>query len=459
MANINRVILVGNLTRDPELRHTPSGTSVCKLRLAVNSARRTRPRASGARSPTTSSPSGATRARSCALPLEGRPVAIDGRLDWREWEAQDGSKRQAVEIIADNVQFLGSRDGGGEGGGERQFVPAGAADDTADFVRRRRRHSVLGVRVAKTQERSEQEAAAAGRTDPQAELLLLQGQGRRGRLQERQPAAAVHLREGEDPLQADHRRVPPASGQVSVAVKRARDGAAAVRVGQVMEVILLSDVDKVGLKGDVVNVARGYARNYLVPRRLAEEATPARVAELQKRESQRARRRRRSTRRASSPTCSRRCSASTSSGPDRLAVRLGDADRHRRGALDAEEGPRRPPQGRYRPIKRIGRYSVPVELFQDVTVDVQTHVVPEGGELPPDEELEAMEAAERAEQEAAAEQPRLRLVLEEVEEAELTGRERTSGGSPGSRRFPAASSTTSDPPTLRRPRRATASDC
>jgi single-strand DNA-binding protein len=61
-------------------------------------------------------------------------VAIGGRLDWREWEAQDGSKRQAVEVIADNVQFLGSRDGGGEGGGERQFVPAGAADDTADFT-------------------------------------------------------------------------------------------------------------------------------------------------------------------------------------------------------------------------------------------------------------------------------------------------------------------------------------
>jgi single-strand DNA-binding protein len=73
---------------------------------------------------------------SCAQYLaKGRPIGIDGRLDWREWEAQDGTKRQAVEIIAENVQFLGSR-GDGEGGGGRQFVPegagaAGAAD--ADF--------------------------------------------------------------------------------------------------------------------------------------------------------------------------------------------------------------------------------------------------------------------------------------------------------------------------------------
>ena len=72
------------------------------------------------------------QAESCSQFLaKGRPVGVDGRLDWREWDAQDGTKRQAVEIIADTVQFLGGRDGGG-GGGEAQFVPAGAAD-TADF--------------------------------------------------------------------------------------------------------------------------------------------------------------------------------------------------------------------------------------------------------------------------------------------------------------------------------------
>jgi single-strand DNA-binding protein len=75
------------------------------------------------------------QAESCAQFLaKGRPIGVDGRLDWREWEAQDGSKRQAVEIIADTVQFLGSRDGGEGGGGERQFVPANAgAGAGADF--------------------------------------------------------------------------------------------------------------------------------------------------------------------------------------------------------------------------------------------------------------------------------------------------------------------------------------
>ena len=68
------------------------------------------------------------------VPVEGAPVAIDGRLEWREWEATDGSgKRQAVEIIAESVQFLGSRDGGGGGGDAPQFVPAGAAGESADF--------------------------------------------------------------------------------------------------------------------------------------------------------------------------------------------------------------------------------------------------------------------------------------------------------------------------------------
>jgi single-strand DNA-binding protein len=133
MANINRVILVGNLTRDPELRHTPSGTAVCKLRVAVNT--RQKDAASGQ---WTDKPNyfdvtvWGNQGESCAQYLsKGRPIGIDGRLDWREWEAQDGSKRQAVEIIAENVQFLGSR---GDGESQAQFVPAGsepAAD--ADF--------------------------------------------------------------------------------------------------------------------------------------------------------------------------------------------------------------------------------------------------------------------------------------------------------------------------------------
>jgi single-strand DNA-binding protein len=136
-ANINRVVLVGNLTKDPELRHTPSGTAVCSLRLAVNTRRK-----DGATGEWTEKPNyfditvWGNQGESCAQYLsKGRPVAVDGRLEWREWDAQDGTKRQAVEIIADSVQFLGSR-GDGEGGGQPQFVPAGAAAQTenADFA-------------------------------------------------------------------------------------------------------------------------------------------------------------------------------------------------------------------------------------------------------------------------------------------------------------------------------------
>src|SRR5437879_790736 len=139
MANINRVVLVGNLTRDPELRHTPSGTAVCKLRIAVNT------RMKGQDGQWTDKPNyfdvtvWGNQGESCSQYLsKGRPIAVDGRLDWREWDATDGSgKRQAVEIIADTVQFLGSREGGGGGGelggGGNQYVPAGAtAGSTAD---------------------------------------------------------------------------------------------------------------------------------------------------------------------------------------------------------------------------------------------------------------------------------------------------------------------------------------
>jgi single-strand DNA-binding protein len=134
-ANINRVVLVGNLTRDPEMKHLPSGTALCSLRIAVNTRRKDE---SGQ---WTDKPNyfdvsvWGAQGESCAQYLsKGRPVAIDGRLEWREWEATDGSgKRQAVEIVADNVQFLGSR-GDSEGAGGSPFVPAGAAQATgADF--------------------------------------------------------------------------------------------------------------------------------------------------------------------------------------------------------------------------------------------------------------------------------------------------------------------------------------
>lgn len=174
-----------------------------------------------------------------------------------------------------------------------------------------------------------------------------------------------------------------------------------------MDVILLTDVEKVGLRGDVVSVSRGYMRNYLGPRRLAEEATRARVAELEKRESQRARH-----------------EAQSFEDAQKIAKALGKAELR----FDVNAGPQGTLFGSVtatdvadeiweklkirvdrrkidlsEPIKRIGRYEIPVEIFTDVTAEVRTLVVPEGGELPPEEELEAMEAAEKAVEEAEAE--------------------------------------------------------
>jgi single-strand DNA-binding protein len=135
MANINRVVLVGNLTRDPELRHTPSGTAICKLRVAVNSRQKDPATGEWGEKPNYFDVTvWGNQGESCAQYLsKGRPVGIDGRLDWREWEdKQTGQKRQAVEIIADSVQFLGSR---GEGG-ESQYIPSSdVAADQSDFAK------------------------------------------------------------------------------------------------------------------------------------------------------------------------------------------------------------------------------------------------------------------------------------------------------------------------------------
>jgi single-strand DNA-binding protein len=130
--NINRVVISGNLTRDPELRTIPnSGTSVCSLRIAVNS-RRKDESGQWVDKPNYFDVSvfGA-QGENCAQYLsKGRPVAVDGRLNWREWEAKDGSKRQSVDIIADSVQFLGSREGGQGGNG---VVESDLPADTSDF--------------------------------------------------------------------------------------------------------------------------------------------------------------------------------------------------------------------------------------------------------------------------------------------------------------------------------------
>jgi single-strand DNA-binding protein len=113
MSSINRVVLVGNLTRDPELRSTASGTSVCRLRVACNSRWRNANTGEWDEKPNFFDVSvfGAS-AEACSRFLEkGRPVAIDGRLDWHEWENDEGERRQAVGVIADGVEFLSSRQG------------------------------------------------------------------------------------------------------------------------------------------------------------------------------------------------------------------------------------------------------------------------------------------------------------------------------------------------------------
>ena len=152
--NINRVILTGNLTRDPELRSLPSGMSVCSLRIACNTRRKDQSTGEWTDKANYFDVTvwGAQGENCSRFLSKGRPIALDGRLEWREWQAQDGTKRQSVEIIADSVQFLGGRDDAPSGGGgftpqsdvpvdNRDFQPAGApagggsapADDDIPF--------------------------------------------------------------------------------------------------------------------------------------------------------------------------------------------------------------------------------------------------------------------------------------------------------------------------------------
>jgi single-strand DNA-binding protein len=120
MANINRVVLVGNLTRDPELKSLPSGSSVCDLRMAVNFRRKNQQTGEWIEEPNyfTVSVFGAQGENCARFLTKGRAVAIDGRLRWRQWDAQDGTKREAVDIVADTVQFIGPREDGPGGGSQ-----------------------------------------------------------------------------------------------------------------------------------------------------------------------------------------------------------------------------------------------------------------------------------------------------------------------------------------------------
>ncbi len=158
-----------------------------------------------------------------------------------------------------------------------------------------------------------------------------------------------------------------------------------------MEVILLQDVEKIGLRGDVVSVARGYARNFLIPRRLAEPATPGKVEEIRKRDARRALQEARSAEQAEAiadklrktvlrfevkagPTGALFGSVTPSDIADEIwRTRKIRIDRRKIGLSD--------------PLKRVGSFAVPIHIFEEVSVEVKTLVVPEGGELTPEQEV------------------------------------------------------------------------
>ena len=186
-----------------------------------------------------------------------------------------------------------------------------------------------------------------------------------------------------------------------------------------MEVVLKQDVDKLGLRGEVVNVARGYARNFLLPRGLAEVATPALVKELEKRDAQRARHDAQTVDEAralatrlealelrfdvtAGPTGSLFGSVTATNVADRLWEQEKLRVDRRKLEMDT--------------IKRIGRYTVPFELFNDVTAELKLVVAPEGEELPPEEELAELEAQERAAAAAAAPPVPAEIEYEDVPE-------------------------------------------
>lgn len=112
MASLNRVVLVGNLTRDPELRYLPSGTPVCNLGIAVNSRRKDSDGQWIEEANFFDIAAFGKQAENCSQFLaKGSQVAVDGRLRSRSWETNEGQKRSKVEVVADSVQFLGKPSG------------------------------------------------------------------------------------------------------------------------------------------------------------------------------------------------------------------------------------------------------------------------------------------------------------------------------------------------------------
>jgi large subunit ribosomal protein L9 len=173
-----------------------------------------------------------------------------------------------------------------------------------------------------------------------------------------------------------------------------------------VQVILREDIEKVGLRGEVVEVAPGFARNYLLPRRLAEPAAAGRVAELEKLAASR------SQHEAQSFEQARELVEKLEGAELRFDVQAGETGTLFGSVTATDIADRVWETQRVRidrrkldlpdSIKRIGRYQVPVELFADVVATLRIAVVPEGGELPPEEELQALDEVAAQEEAAAA---------------------------------------------------------
>jgi single-strand DNA-binding protein len=130
--NVNRVVLTGNLTADPELRELQGGNSLCRLRIASNTRRRQPDGSWGEKPNYFDVVVWGAQAQSARRYLsKGSGVAVDGRLEWREWAAESGEKRQAVEIVAENLQFLDRRQAGNV---ESQPPPSDRGGDVDDDI-------------------------------------------------------------------------------------------------------------------------------------------------------------------------------------------------------------------------------------------------------------------------------------------------------------------------------------
>ena len=358
-ANINRVVLVGNLTRDPELRHTPGGTPVCSLRIAVNSRRKDESGQWVDKPNYFSISVFGNQAESCAQYLSQGPPRRDrrpprlARVGGARTAAASASPSRSSPT-ASSSSAAAATAAAAAAAATSSCRPARAPSERRLPGRSRRRHPLLGERMApreRTQTQRKRPGGPAGAVkrrncffckDKIAEIdyknvnqlrryISEKGKIRSRRITRRLPPPPGAGRDGREAGARDGAPAVRRRGRRRPRARRRRPRPPRPR-GPLMDVILLKDVEKVGLRGDVVSVARGYARNFLFPRKLAEEATAARVAELQKRDSQRARHEAKTADEAQAIADDAREDRAALRGegrPDRLALRLGDADRHR----------------------------------------------------------------------------------------------------------------------------------